>query len=340
MIKTRREKQKCQNDPLDLLIKTHPKLYIWGPPGIGKTWTVRRVLDDFIDLDADILKSKQTTLDILSRASSSLFFIDDFEAVQDLVGIRELEQVKRIVIIGNNPWKGHMNVFSYEFPIKSESELLDIGKLYGVYDVSWCGGDIRRIINGQSDAKDVFWTPKNFVHSLISVNGTKDSNDYIGHIIEEHGHVMDMIHDNYIDSKADPCEVLECLSIASVYDDEIYSGKWYLLPYFSLESCIAPASLIGHSITGDLRPGSMWTKYSSMCMRKKKVRAMCNRVKRRELDVDALMLLRDYFDKGQGHELIQEYDLHKCDFDVLAHLCLVKKLKAKTTTALKKQCLE
>jgi len=339
LIKTRREKLKCPNDTLQLLIQTHPRIYIWGPPGIGKTWTVRRVLENPIELDGDILKSKQTTLDIIARASGAVLLIDDYDSICDMVGVRELETVKKFVIIGNKPWKGSTDVYTYEFPKKTLAELQEIGKIYGVMDVSeFRGGDIRSIINGGD--KDVFWTPKEFVQSLIGKNGTRNPKNYIGQVVEEHGHVMDLIHDNYIDSTADPCEVLECLSIASIYDQEIYAGKWNLLPFFSHESCISPASLIGHTIKGDLRPGSMWTKFSSMCMRKKKVRTMCTRVKRRELDVDALMLLRDYFEKGEGSELIQEYNLHKCDMDVLGHLCLVKKLKAKTITALKKQCLE
>ena len=151
---------------------------------------------------------------------------------------------------------------------------------------------------------------------------------------------MDLIHDNYIDSDADPCQVLECLSLASIYDDQIYSGKWNLLPYFSLESCLIPAAIIGHSIKGELRPGSMWTKFSGMCMRRKNFKAMCNRVMRKPLDVDALMVMRDYFEAGQGQDLIKDYDIHKCDLDVLAHLCLKRKLKTKVVTALKKQCQE
>ena len=67
---------------------------------------------------------------------------------------------------------------------------------------------------------------------------------------------------------------------------------------------------------------------------------MCTRVLRRELTIDAIMVLRDYFENMNGLELIKDYDLHKCDFDVMAHLCLVRNLKAKTITALKKHCLE
>jgi hypothetical protein len=332
IIKTRREKRKCPNDTLELLIKTHPRIYIWGPPGIGKTWTVRRIIErDYIDLEGDVLKSKQATLDLLERGSK--FFIDDYESVQDLIGMRELEQVTHLVVVGNKPWKGS-NMYTYEFPKKTNDELREIS---GLDDVDFCKGDIRRLFQGP-DHKDVFFTPKEFVRSLL--DGTRNPYDYMGDIIEEHGHVMDLIHENYIDSGADPCEILECLSLASIYDAEIYSGKWNLLPYFSVESCIMPSVLIGGAISGDIRPGSMWTKFSSMCMRKKKVHAMCTRKKRLELDVDALMLLRDYFEQGKGFEMIQEYGFQKCDFDVLAHLCLVKKLRVKNVTALKKQCNE
>jgi hypothetical protein len=269
--------------------------------------------------------------------------MDDYESVQDLIGIRELGIIKKIVIIGNTPYKGNLDVFEYEFPRKTLSELTAIAKEYGVDDseiIEKSKGDIRYLIQKISDDKDVFWNPKDFVKSLIGKNGHRDPMKFLGTTIDEHGHVMDMIHDNYIDSQVDPCEVLECLSIASIYDDVIYAGNWNLLPYFTIESCIRPAQIIGHSISGELRPGSTWTKFSSMCMRRKKVKAMCNRVARRELDIDSLMVLRDYFENMNNLELIEEYDLRKCDFDVLGHLCLVKKMKAKTIAALKKKCLE
>ena len=52
IIKTRREKVYSSNDTLEL----HPKIYIWGKSGIGKTWTVRRSLDKFLELDYEINK--------------------------------------------------------------------------------------------------------------------------------------------------------------------------------------------------------------------------------------------------------------------------------------------
>jgi hypothetical protein len=152
-----------------------------------------------------------------------------------------------------------------------------------------------------------------------------------------------MIYDNYIDGDADPCEVLECLSRAAMLDEKIYEGNWHLMPYFSIESCIHPSILLNHSVPGpdpgpDIRPGSIWTKFQNTCMRLKKVDTMCRRSPRQHLDIDALMLLRDIFEKDQGDVLIKDYKLEPQDFDVLNHLCIIRKLKPKLISALKKKC--
>jgi len=338
IIKTRREKQ---TSPFTL----HPRIFIWGPSGIGKTWSVRKAIDQAIDLDYDTLKSKNSTIEFIERIKISGLpvIIDDYESVCDTIGIKEIDALDKVIIIGNSPSKKLNNMVIYEYPTKTLEELIEIAKLYQVTDldiIKRSKGDIRYIISSIGDEKDVFWTPKDFVKSMICRGGKRYARDYIGQMIEEHGHVMDMLFDNYIDSSAEPTKVLECFSIADIYDGVIYSGNWNLLPYFSIESCIYPSHLINHSVKGDIRPGSVWTKYSNMCMRRKKVKDMTTRVARHHLDIDALMLFRDYFEKGLGKEFIKEYQLHKTDFDVLNHLCLKRKLKPSLVTALKKHCLE
>jgi len=341
IIKTRREKVISKNDTLEL----HPKIYIWGKSGIGKTWTIRRSLETFLDLDYETLKSKNSTLEFIERAKVSGLpvLIDDYDSLCDTIGLKEIDPLERVIIIGNSPVKKLDGFFIWQFPEKTFAELKDIAALYNVTDseiIRKSGGDIRYFISPISDDKDVFWTPKDFVRSMICKGGSRNAGDYIGRMIEEHGHVMDMIFDNYIDSKADPSDVLECLSRAAIYDDVIYAGNWNLFPYFSIESCIYPSHYINHTVEGEIRPGSLWTKFSNMCMRRKKFRELSTRVPRQHIDVDAVMLFRDYFEKGQGHHLIKEYDLHKTDFDVLNHLCLKRKLKPSIITALKKKCLE
>jgi hypothetical protein len=346
IIKTRREKQSLFSELEQVLSVQRRAVYIYGPPGIGKTWTLERILQPRIELDAEILKAKQSTLDFLEKARSSAcpILIDDFDSVQDLVGVRELTGSEWIVIVANAPPSLNFEPVVFKFPPKPRDELVALARTFGVPEhlVDQCGGDIRFLEQGVSDRKDEFWTPKDFVRSLICKGGDREARNHLGEHVQEHGHVMDMMFDNYIDG--DPSrqlEVLECLSLASLVDEKIYEGHWDLLPYFGIEGCMYPASLLDHSVPGpDIRPGSIWTKFSNMCMRRKKVQAMSKRVPGRHLDVDSFMVLRNYFEKGIGEEFIRDYKLEGADFDVLNHLCLVRKLKARTVSSLKKKCQE
>jgi len=348
IIKLTREKHASSDAELVRILAENKIVYIYGPPGIGKTWDVMSIISPCITIDAETLKSKQSTIDFLEKARTSPrpIIIDDFDSLDYLIGVRELSEKDHLVIVGNSPYKLDLNAYVYKFPKKTREELVRIATSYGIpcneLDelVSKCDGDIRYITNGKSDERDIFWTPNDFVRSMISKGGHRNPADFVGHQIEEHGHVMDMIHDNYIDSSGDPVEILECLSRAAVLDNKIYAGRWDLMPYFSAESCIRPAMLINHTAPYDIRPGSMWTKFSNQCMREKKVRALTTRVAHQNLDHDSLMVLRNYFEKGENLELIQDYKLEPADFDVMNHLFILRKLKARTIATLKKKCLK
>jgi|694.fasta_scaffold39714_5 hypothetical protein len=346
IITLKREKPKSSDEQLRKVLTENKSVFVYGPSGIGKTWSVRQIIEPCVDLDASILKSKQSTIDFLEKIKSSAcpVLIDDFDSVDDLIGVRELTGNERLVIIGNYAPNLAFDIFSYRFPFRTRDQLLDIAKTLGASPdlVDKCNGDIRFLEQGISDNKDVFWNPKDFVRSLICEGGERKPMDFIGDHIQEHGHVLDMIFDNYIDGNPkNHLEILECMSQAAMIDEQIYQGHWNLLPYFGIESCIWPSHLLDHSVPNqDIRPGSIWTKFSNMCMRKKKVLAMTNRVPGHTLDVDSLMVLRNYFEKGLGENLIADYKLEPQDFDVLNHLCIMRKLKARAVSTLKKQCLE
>ena len=89
---------------------------ILGKSGIGKTWAVADAYQGrVIDLNADILKTKQKTIDFLERARSSDLpvVIDEYEALCDLVGLWEIKEPPsqgQFIIISQIPVK-------FDFPI-------------------------------------------------------------------------------------------------------------------------------------------------------------------------------------------------------------------------------
>ena len=62
---------------------------------------------------------------------------------------------------------------------------------------------------------------------------------------------------------------------------------------------------------------------------------MSHRVPRMDLDLDALMLLRDRAEAGD-YEILREYGIQPQDVDVMSHLSPMRKLKPKTLNTIKK----
>ena len=86
-----------------------------------------------------------------------------------------------------------------------------------------------------------------------------------------------------------------------------------------------------------MRSGSAWTKYGNYKMRILKYKSIINRTTK-HVDVDSLMVLRDLWqsDKDRGLEAMRSYGIRGPDIDVINHLALLKKLKAKEIQTIKK----
>jgi len=317
---------------------------VLGKTGIGKTWTVHHTLEPYVEITAEILSSKRSTLAFLERIQGTNVpvVLDEYESVQDLVGIRELTGPPTnglFVVVSQIPVKFDFEIHTYHFPIPSEEEIQRIAP--GVSDdvLKKCRGDLRYAIQSltlHSDDKDEFQGAKDFIESLVSKNSNVNPVHFIGHSVHEPGNVTAILHENYPDSQmCKPAEIMEALSEAMIFESEIYKGSWELYPYYNFLGCVLPAVQIGHALRPPLRPGSIWTKYQSACARAKRLEALRQRVPGKRLSMDEILMLHTYAQKGDIG-VLKEYDLTPQDLDVLNHLSLNNKIKPKDLAALKK----
>jgi hypothetical protein len=268
--------------------------------------------------------------------------LDEYESVQDLVGLRELKGPPTnglFVVVSQVPVKFDFEIHTYHFLVPSEE---DIRRLVpGVSDevLKKCKGDIRYAIQSltlKSDDKDEFQGAKDFIESLVSKHSDVNPTHFIGHSIHEPGNVTAILHENYPDSRlCNPAEIMEFLSEAMIFESEIYKGSWDLYPYYNFLGCVQPAVQIGHTLRLPLRPGSVWTKHQSACARAKRLEALAQRVPSKRLSMDEILLLHTYAQKGDV-AVLKEYGLTTQDLDVLNHLSLYNKIKVKDLAALKK----
>lgn len=332
----------------DKFTKLGRVVVVVGKSGIGKTWTVRQELNPCIELTAEVLRSKHDTLDFLEKIRSSNLpvILDEYEALQDLVGIRELKGPPTsavFVIISHVVPKFDFEFVIHNFPVLTPDQIRNIVPDATDAILNQCGGDIRRVLqslNFTTDFMDDFQGPRDFVTSLVVKGSNVNPAHFVGHPVSEPGNICSILNANYVDvpkNRIDLASVAQLFSTADIFETKVYAGDWDLLPFYNLFGCILPAIEIGHNLTAPLKPGSTWTKYQNMCMRQKKIQAMSRRIPGKNLSLDELMLLRDYAEREQVGPLI-EYGLTPNDMDVLNHLSPLRKIKPKALSSLKK-CL-
>lgn len=345
ILKFKREKQ---SGDLYELIKANNFVYIWGKTGTGKTHAVKKAYPQCIEIDSSILKSKQGTIDFLQRlkTSAEAILIDDYESVEDLIGMREIDgPVSRgpLIIVGHNEGCSVGKPHVYKFPQMPPNEIEKLVKCpESARAAIDCDGDIRYFINlclYGSSKKDDFMSAKQVIHSLIHVDGTRNPVSLIGEFLDEHGNMLGMIQENYVHSPtADPVLVSEALSLADIIDSKIYEGSWDSMCYFYNQGILLPAYHIGHSLQ-EIRTASIWTKSLNIRMREKKIREINNKNMHVSMDHDFLVMIRNYCneDLDKARELILEYHIESHDLDVINHL---GKIKTRHLNILKKECRE
>lgn len=295
----------------------------YGRTGIGKTWYVTRHLSNPVWLDHDILRSKQTTLDFLERLrwTETPVVIDNWESVQDLIGVREIHgplSKGPTVIVSHEP-VDIPGVVLVQAPVLSVDDMLRIAHSTDRALAESCQGDLRaflaRVIH-HSDAKDQFETPLEFVQVMLS---HPRPIEYIHRAVHEHGYTLGVIQENYTDARRITIEecasIAESLSLADVYDETIYKeGAWdTLMPYFVESGCVRPAVILASRLGAKkLRSGSVWSKFQNICMRLKKIDST-------RLDRDALTVIRKYIE-CEDFSILKDYPLDPSAIDILNHL--------------------
>ena len=319
-----------------------------GKTGIGKTYAVHRALQgNYIELTEEILKSKQTTVDFLERLASSETHVvlDEYESLHNLIGIREITKppsAGKFIIISQIPIENKFDfeIVVYDFPVPTPEEIKKIAPGATEDLIKSSKGDLRKVLNGlsfKSDVYDDFMGPKQFISSLVSKDTNVSPMDYIGYIVAEPGNMVAILQENYASARGvDLVKVSESFSDAQVFEDKMYEGSWELMKYYIVCGCVIPAVEIGHRLSNDkIRPGSMWTKHQNTCMRKKKIQKITERIQSSKMDIESLLLLRKYAEKG-NYNLLLEYKIEAKDIDVLNHLSPLSKLKAKEIQEIKK----
>ena len=331
-------------------------LCIYGPTGVGKSYIVNAILRDYkyVELDQKLLKNGITTQDFLKRSKFSTHHILIEDGLTDLPGWKEIAEHVRTgnsitrggtIIISQNinkidfcdclyvdkpPLRDFISIGNTRFPHITKERLITCAQK--------ADGDIRTFLSylDFSSEKDRFFTPKDFVHKLLS--GEIDSAKYIGEVIEDHGYSSGIVHENYVNGEGSYetyCKVSDAISYGDTVDNKLYEGHWCLTPYFCTHSIVEPCSYVKGTVDPDeCRPGSCWTKYNNYKMRSGKLQSIKTRT---GMGMEELLLLRDYciHDYDKAIQLMKEYKFEPGDVDTLNHVALVTKLKSKVVQKLK-----
>jgi hypothetical protein len=343
-----------------------PAVCVHGGCGVGKSFIVDAVLEraNVFEVHSEYLRSRAATVDVLEklRSSDAHVLFDDFDT--DSIGFREvmdrvnaggrLSRSGTAVFVSRTTTKFE-KVPRVEVGRLSVNDLVRMGRercpgkpLVAVTDAAKKSrGNVQNFLTYLefSDRKDIFKTPKDFVHDLLcgDVRWPEDPRAHLCEPMAEHGYSWGIVHENYPDASTltDPgacAEVADWMSYADVIDTRIYEGDWEMSKLFSMYGIVMPAIRIDHALEkAAMRPGSSWTKFSNYKMRMYRLRSMTNRRLPIKVDLDYVQTFQTYNLHRPSTDLLRVYGLEGADLDVMNHLCLKTKLKPKQLTKLKKE---
>jgi len=351
-IKTVEEKKQPEDDVnlhertlerLEALVSEGHNVFITGSSGVGKTYVLQKFFSrrEGVELLCEHMKSKSNFLDFI-RGSSKHVYVDDYEPV--------FKPVVEEVSPGGRLTRGSMiDTSSSMFMLPNFKTLIippHPPDRLALLTPQKCSMDaairskcnIRTYLsyNEGFDAQDLFVTPKDIIYDLLSNVESRHTSGYC----QEHGHMFDIFQTNYLDSVG--VNVVGCamsFSDADLLDGVMYKeGAWDLMPYFVNRSLHCPKYHMGMPLKREkIRPGSGWTKHGNTRMRQEKIKTIRqdNPVYPSVVDHESLYLLHLYA-RQKKIEHLMAYNISPVSFDVMNHLCIQNKLKARDVNTIKK----
>lgn len=332
---------------LEECVKKGLNVFLCGSSGVGKTFILEKVLNNSnsIEIHSELFQRKSTFLDLIGETSFHIF-IDGYDV--NVYGHRQLmERINSkkeplttgsVVFVSNSV---HI-IPGFELivvPKRTADEIasLEPGNPRSRLAADKCNGNIRDFYHyiNKSDEKDVFKTSKDILIEVLCRRGSFN----ISQTIHERGHVIDVIHGNYLRSKGSNVEIIsESLSLADVYDADIYKGEWERVPYYTASGIAVPKYYLGELLKPEeIQPGSTWTKYGNFKMRLQKIQNIQHR-NTTKIGIEELQILREYAKAGDFEKCLK-YKLEPGDFDVMNHLALHNKIKTSEVMKVKKKMI-
>jgi hypothetical protein len=311
----------------------------WGPPGTGKTSFFKNI--KHVSFDHDILKTKERTDDFLHRMKYSKLplVLDDFEMVESLIGVSELKELKVPFYVITNEKSTTLKFTSYYqhlgIDIQKFADSIGLRASEAARRLKDANGNMKTVELDTTffgSTRDVKTCPKEYVKTLLTQSSCPSLTYMLDRTMTEHGNTFGMLHENYIDyiktcdSAADICD---SFSYADIIDRDIYTDiSWDLVTFFNISACLIPSLCIkedyNKNTKTDIKPGSIWTKYSNACMKK-------NRLKRLKVGRECIYLYIMYLNKGL--KCPTQFDSY--NLDTMNQLSLIEKINPKILAKMK-----
>jgi hypothetical protein len=330
---------------LKSLLSEGKNVFITGATGVGKTYVVNHLMrhGGCVELLPEHVKSKNNFLDLI-RNSDKHLVLDDYDSefktlVERVSGGERLTRTGSLVVTSNKMFMlpNFANIIIPPHP-PDRLALLTPTK-FSMDAAVKSRGNIRNFLNYNDgfDIQDLFLSPKEIIHDLLSNVESQYNLDYV----HEHGHMWDVFSNNYLDSPGvNMPRLSDSFSEADLFDSVMYhDGSWELMPYFVNSALVIPKHHMGMPLKREkIKPGSSWTKHGNMRMRAQKIKDISNSsgVYPVRLSNDELCLLQKYAARKNIDPLIS-YKIAPQSFDVMNHLCLMSKLKPRDVSHVKKK---